>query len=206
MADIQFYTNPMSRGQIARWMLEEVGQPYDQHIIGYDVMHDAEYRAVNPMMKVPAIVHGGQTVTECAAIIAYLADVFPAAGLLPDDGEKADYYRWLFFAAGPIEQAVINKSMGFATTEEQGRTVGYGSFDLAVNTLADHLARRDHVCGERFTAADVYVGSQVLWGTQFGTLPSLQPFLDYGARLSEREAYQRAKAIDGKLIAEAQPA
>ncbi|MEO7410603.1 MAG: glutathione S-transferase family protein [Sphingomicrobium sp.] len=206
MADIQFYTNPMSRGQVARWMLEEVGQPYDQHIIGYDVMHDDAYRAVNPMMKVPAIVHRGQTVTECAGIIAYLADAFPDVGLAPRDDEKAAYYRWLFFAAGPIEQAVTNKANGFEPTAEKSRMFGYGSYDLAVNTLAAHLADRDYVCGDRFTAADVYVGSQVLWGTQFGTLPSLQPFLDYGARLSAREAYQRGKEIDGKLIAETQPA
>ncbi len=202
MAEIQFYTNPMSRGQIARWMLEEVGEPYDQHIIGFDGMHDDAYRAVNPMMKVPAIVHRGRTVTECSAIIAYLADVFPAVGLAPREEEKADSYRWLYFAAGPIEQAVTNKAAGFEPSAEKGRMFGYGSFDLAVNTLADHLSGTTHVCGDRFTAADVYVGSQVLWGTQFGTLPALQPFLDYGARLSRREAYQRAKAIDGQLIAD----
>ena len=206
MADIKFYTNPMSRGQIVRWMLEEVGQPYDTEIVDYAVMHDAAYRATNPMMKVPAIVHGGKVVTECAGIIAYLADVFPDAGLGARDEEKADYYRWLLFAAGPIEQAVTNKANGFEPTPEKGRMFGYGSYDLAVNTLADHFAASAFVCGDRFTAADVYVGSQVLWGTQFGTLPSLQPFLDYGARLSAREAYQRAKAIDGKLIAEMQAA
>ena len=206
MADIQFYTNPMSRGQIARWMLEEVGQPYDQHIISYDVMHDEPYAKINPMMKVPAIIHHGRTVTECAGIIAYLADAFPEAGLAPRDEEKADYYRWLFFAAGPIEQAVTNKSAGLEPSPEKGRMLGYGSFDLAVNTIAEHFASSDYICGDRFTAADVYVGSQVMWGTQFATLPALQPFIDYGARLSEREAYQRAKAIDGKLISEMQPA
>ncbi len=204
MADITFYTNPMSRGQIVRWMLEEVGQPYDTEIIDYSVMHDDAYRAINPMMKVPAIVHRGKVVTECAGIIAYLADAFPAAGLAPQADEKADYYRWLFFAAGPIEQAVTNKSAGFEPSEEKGRMFGYGNYDLAVNTLADYLTRRDYVCGDRFTAADVYVGSQVMWGTQFGTLPSLAPFLAYGERLSDREAYQRAKGIDGQLIAEMQ--
>ncbi len=206
MADIKFFTNPMSRGQIVRWMLEEVGQPYDTEIVDYAVMHDDAYRAINPMMKVPAIVHRGRTVTECAGIIAYLADAFPEAGLAPREEEKADYYRWLFFAAGPIEQAVTNKANGFDPSEEKGRMFGYGSYDLAVNTLADQLAGRAFVCGDRFTAADVYVGSQVLWGTQFGTLPSLQPFLDYGGRLSAREAYQRGKGIDMKLIAEMQPA
>ena len=126
--------------------------------------------------------------------------------LRPREEEKADYYRWLLFAAGPIEQAVTNKANGFDPSEEKARMFGYGNYDLAVNVLADHLTGRAFVCGDRFTAADVYVGSQVLWGTQFGTLPSLQPFLDYGARLSSRDAYQRGKEIDGKLIAEMQAA
>ena len=207
MADITFYTNPMSRGQIVRWMLEEVGQPYDTELLDFaSTMKDDAYRAVNPMMKVPAIVYRGQLVTEGAAIIAYLADVFPDVGLGPRDEEKADYYRWLFFAAGPIEQAVTNKAGGFEPTPERARMFGYGSFDLAMNTLADHLANHPFVCGDRFTAADVYVGSQVLWGTQFGTMPSLPSFLAYGERLSVREAYQRGKDIDGRLMAEMQAA
>ena len=204
MAELTFYTNPMSRGQIVRWMIEELGQPYDTEIVDYAVMHDAAYARINPMMKVPAIVHRGKVLTECAGIIAYLADAFPDADLGPRADEQADYYRWLFFAAGPIEQAVANKSAGFEPSEEKGQMFGYGSYDLAVNTLANHFSRSDFVCGDRFTAADVYVGSQVMWGTQFATLPSLQPFLDYGARLASREAYQRAKTIDGKLIAEMQ--
>ena len=207
MADIIFYTNPMSRGQIVRWMLEEVGQPYDTEIMDYSTtMKGDAYRAINPMMKVPAIAHRGKVVTEGAGIIAYLADAFPEAELAPRDEEKADYYRWMFFAAGPIEQAVTNKAAGFEPTAEKGRMFGYGNYDLAVNTLADHLAGRAFVCGDRFTAADVYVGSQVMWGTQFGTLPSLPSFLAYGERLSAREAYQRGKEIDGQLIAEIQAA
>ena len=207
MADIKFYTNPMSRGQIVRWMLEEVGQPYETEILDYSsTMKGDAYAEINPMMKVPAIVHRGKVVTECAAIIAYLADAFPEVGLGPRDDEKADYYRWLFFAAGPIEQAVTNKSAGFEPSAEKGRMFGYGNYDLAVNTLADHLAGTTYVCGDRFTAADVYVGSTVMWGTQFATLPSLQPFLAYGERLSGREAYKRGKEIDGKLIAEMQAA
>ncbi|MCY7339539.1 MAG: glutathione S-transferase family protein [Sphingomonas bacterium] len=204
---LTFYTNPMSRGQIVRWMLEEVGEPYETQLLDYaSSMKAAPYLAVNPMGKVPAIVHDGKIVTECAAIIAYLADVFPAAGLGPRDGEKADYYRWMFFASGPIEQAVTNKAAGFEPSEERGRMFGYGNYDLAVKTLADHLSATPYVCGDRFTAADVYVGSTVLWGTQFGTLPSLDPFLAYGERVSGRDAYQRGKEIDGKLIAEMQAA
>ena len=207
MTELTLYTNPMSRGQIVRWMLEEVRQPYDTEILDYASSMKADaYAKINPMMKVPAIVHRGQVVTECAAIIAYLADAFPEAGLAPNDSEKANYYRWMFFAAGPVEQAITNKSAGFEPSPEKGRMFGYGNFDLAVNTLAEHLAGNNYVCGDRFTAADVYVGSQVLWGTQFKTLPALQPFLDYGARLSKRGAYLRGKDIDGRLIEEMQAA
>ena len=207
MTDIIFYHNPMSRGQIVRWMLEEVGAPYDTEILDYaSTMKGDAYRAINPMMKVPAISHNGRVVTECAAICAYLADVFPEAGLGPREDERADYYRWLFFAAGPLEQAVTNKAAGFEPTAERGRMFGYGNYDLAVNTLAEHLASRDHVCGSRFTAADVYVGSAVMWGTQFGTLPKLDPFVAYGDRLAQREAYKRGKTEDTQLIAEMQAA
>jgi glutathione S-transferase len=207
MSDIIFYHNPMSRGQIIRWMLEEVGAPYDTEILDYaSSMKDDDYRAINPMMKVPAITHNGKVVTECAAICAYLADAFPEAGLGPREDEKADYYRWMFFASGPFEQAVTNNFAGFKVKDEQQRMFGYGNYDLAVNTLADHLASRDHVCGPRFTAADVYVGSAVMWGTQFGTLPKLEPFLAYADRLSQRDAYQRGKDEDNQLIAEMQAA
>jgi glutathione S-transferase len=206
-SDIIFYTNPMSRGQIVRWMLVEVGVHYDTEILDYaSSMKSEEYRRINPMMKVPAIVHRGKVVTECAAICAYLADAFPEAGLTPRDEEKADYYRWLFFAAGPLEQAVTNKAAGFEPTAERGRMFGYGNYDLAVNALAGHLEGRDFVCGSRFTAADVYVGSAVLWGTQFGTLPALDSFRTYGDRLAQREAYKRAKEEDTRLIAEMQAA
>lgn len=205
--DIIFYHNPMSRGQIVRWMLEEVGAPYDTEILDYaSTLKGDEYRAINPMMKIPAIAHKGRIVTECAAIVAYLADVYPEAGLGPREDEKADYYRWLFFAAGPLEQAVTNKAAGFEPTAERQRMFGYGHYDLAVNTLSDHLASRPYVCGSRFTAADVYVGSAVMWGTQFGTLPKLDSFMAYGERLSQREAYRRGKDEDNQLIAEIQAA
>ena len=203
MTQLDFYTNPMSRGRIVRWMLEEVGADYDQHILGYDGELDGDaYRALNPMRKIPTIVHDGKVVTECAAICAYLADVFPAAGLGPRDEEKADYYRWLFFAAGPVEQAVTNHSAGFDPPADKGRIFGYGDYDRTIDTLASHFVDRDYVCGSRFTAAAVYVGSQVLWGTQFGTMPSRPEFAAYASRLKQREAYQRGNAIDDQLIAE----
>ena len=208
---LTFYTNPMSRGRIARWMLEETGAPYETVVLGYDPtaagsMKSADYLAINPMGKVPAIVHDGKVVTEGAAICAYLADAFPAAGLAPPPADRADYYRWLFFAAGPAEQAVTNKSMGFAPTSEQGRMAGYGNFDLMVDVLEQAVSAHDYIAGDRFTAADVYAGSQIAWGKQFGSLPQRDAFDAYLARILARPAYKRAGALDDALIAAAQGA
>lgn len=206
MADpVLLYTNPMSRGQIARWMLEEVGAPYEAVILDYaGGMKTADYRAINPMGKVPAIVHGGKVVTECAAICAYLADAFPAAGLAPATDDRADYYRWLFFAAGPVEAAVTNKAMGFVLPEGRERSAGYGSLDDTLDTLETAVTGRSWICGGTFTAADVYVGAQIDWGLSFGTIPSRPAFEAYAARLRERPAYKRQKEIDNALIAEMQ--
>ncbi|MBO9526876.1 MAG: glutathione S-transferase family protein [Sphingobium yanoikuyae] len=206
MADpVLLYTNPMSRGQIARWMLEEVGAPYEAVILDYaGGMKTADYRAINPMGKVPAIVHGGKVVTECAAICAYLADAFPAAGLAPATDDRADYYRWLFFAAGPVEAAVTNKAMGFVLPEGRERSAGYGSLDDTLDTLETAVTGRSWICGGTFTAADVYVGAQIDWGLAFGTIPSRPAFEAYAARLRERPAYKRQKEIDNALIAEMQ--
>ncbi|HVU30683.1 MAG TPA: glutathione S-transferase family protein [Sphingomicrobium sp.] len=205
MAEIIFYTNPQSRGRIVRWMLEEVGQPYETEVIPYDQLKSDRYLAVNPMGKVPAINHRNHVVTECAAICAYLADVFPEAGLGPKDDEKADYYRWLFYAAGPVEQAVVNHHVGWDPSPEQARMFGYGSYDKVVAVLDELFSLRNFVCGDRFTAADVYVGSAILWGTQFGTLPARDSFTRYGERLKSREAFQRAGAKDDEAQAQMAP-
>jgi len=203
MSEIIFYTNPMSRGQIARWMLEEIGAPYAQRILDFGTtMKAPDYLAINPMGKVPAIVHDGHVVTECGAICAYLAEAFPAAGLAPNPDERADYYRWMFFAAGPVEAAVSNHAAKVATPPEMQRMYGYGTYEQMVDALASAVAGKAYICGDRFTAADVYVGAQILWGTQFGTLPDRPEFAAYRERLVAREAYGRAKAIDEALIAE----
>ena len=205
MAKIVFYTNPMSRGQIARWALHEAGAEYEQHLLDYEgAMKTPEYLAINPMGKVPAIVHDGRIVTECAAICAYLADAFPQAGLQPNADELADYYRWMFFAAGPIEAAVTNHSMGFDPAPEKEMMFGYGNYDRVVDVLDGVLTGRDYICGNRFTAADVYVGSQADWGIQFGSIPSRPAIVAYAERVRQRPAYQAAKAIDNALIAQQQ--
>jgi glutathione S-transferase len=202
MADLILYTNPQSRGRIVRWMLEEVGQPYETEVIAYDAMKAERYLAVNPMGKVPAIKHGEHVVTECAAICAYLADVFPQAMLGPSAEEKADYYRWLFYAAGPVEQAVTNHAVGWEPAADRARMFGYGSYDKVVSVLDELFSLRDYVCGHRFTAADVYVGSAIMWGTQFGTLPQRDSFSRYVERLRNRDAFKRAGAKDDEAQAQ----
>lgn len=208
MADaLSFYTHPQSRGRIVRWALEEAGAAYETHVVEYGTtMKGEDYLGINPMGKVPAIVHNGHVVTECAAICAYLAEAFPDAGLAPTAEERADYYRWLFFAAGPVEQAVTNNHAKFVPSDEQGRMFGYGSYDKAVDVLEQAVSAHPYIAGDRFTAADIYVGSAVGWGTMFGTLPKRDAFLDYFGRLSSREAYLRAAEKDDALVAEMEAA
>jgi glutathione S-transferase len=205
MAELKFYTNPMSRGQTVRWMLEEVGEPYESEILEYGTSMKAEpYISINPMGKVPAIKHGDKIVTEVAAICCYLADAFPQAGLAPLPAERADYYRWIFFIAGPIEAAFSNRAAGFEPTPERQRMFGYGTYDLAVANLEKALTGREYIAGERFTAADLIVGANVNFMLQFKLLEPTPVFSDYAARMTDRDAYRRANDIDGKLIAEIQ--
>jgi glutathione S-transferase len=196
-ADLILYTNPMSRGRIARWMLEETGAPYDTEVLEYGTtMKAPEYLAINPMGKVPAIRHGDVVVTECAAICAYLADAFPDAGLAPPPDQRGAYYRWLFFAAGPLEAAVLNRSLGFEVNAEQEMTAGYGNYERVLDTLEQGLSGSDFVAGTRFSAADVYVGSQIGWGMEFGTIARRPVFEAYWQRLEGRQARRRAAELD----------
>ncbi|TPP11304.1 glutathione S-transferase family protein [Rhizobium glycinendophyticum] len=205
MSDLHLYTHPMSRGRIARWMLEELGEPYETEIIAFGPQMKAEgYRRINPMGKVPAIRHGDTVVTECAAICAYLADAFPEAGLAPALNRRGDYYRWMFFAAGPLEAAVTNRSLNVEVPQERKGMVGYGSFETVMDTLEKALSGRQFVAGDRFSAADVYVGAHVGWGLQFGSIEKRPAFEAYFSALSARPAYQRARALDDAAVAELQ--
>ncbi len=203
MADeLTLFTNPLSRGRIARWMLEEVGVPYRTEIVEYGPpMKSAEYLAINPMGKVPAIRHRGTVVTEAAAICAYLADAFPEAGLAPPAGERGAYYRWLLFAAGPVEAATTNRHLGCEPPTDKSAMVGYGTYETMIDTLERAVAENPYIAGERFSAADVYVGSQVGWGMIMGSLEKRAVFADYWARVSDRDAYRRADALDGPVAA-----
>ena len=203
--DLVFYTNPMSRGRIVRWMLEEVGQPYRTEVLEYGTtMKAPAFLVINPMGKVPALKHGEVVVTESAAICAYLADAFPQAGLAPPTTSPARgiYYRWLFFGAGCVEAAVSNKAMGWEAPADRQRMFGYGSMADVLAGLERALGQGDYILGDRFSAADVYLGSQIGWGVQFGTLEKRPAFEPYLGRIMSRPAAIRARELDDGLIAE----
>jgi len=206
MADFTFYTVAMSRGQISRWALHEAGADYE-HVVMDWASRPESFKTVNPMNKVPALVHHhgdhDHVVTEAAAINHYLAETHPDTGLLPDDHEKAAYFRWLFFAAGPLEQAIVARSMGWQVSEERTGMAGFGTFDLTMDTIDRWLSLNDFAAGSRFTMADTYFGSQIVWGLQFSTIPERPTFKAYADRLTGRPAYIEAKAIDARLIEQA---
>ena len=206
MADeLVLYTNPQSRGRIARWMMEEIGQPYKTEVIDYaSTMKSPGYLAVNPMGKVPALRHGDATVTETAAICAYLADAFPQARLAPPPGDRlrAPYYRWLFFSAGPVEAATSNKALGFVVPPDRERMIGYGNVAQVMNVLEAAVSRGSYLVGDSFSAADVYVGSAIGFGLMFGTFEKRPTFEQYWKRISARPAFARAKDLDEAIIAQ----
>ncbi|WP_445004214.1 glutathione S-transferase family protein [Halomonas mongoliensis] len=202
-AELIFYTHPLSRGGIVHWMLEEVGASYRMVTLEYGhAMKAPEYLAINPLGKVPAIRHGETVVTEAAAICTYLADAFPEAGLAPPPAMRGDYYRWLFLVAGPLESAIALNDLGVVTSPEQAMRLGCGDFEILVDTLAAAVEGKPYIAGDAFSAADVYVGSHIGWGMQFGTLPRRPEFEAYWAGLRERPAHRRCEAYITQLLAD----
>jgi glutathione S-transferase len=195
--ELVFYFNPMSRARIVRWMLEETGAPYRAEMLDFGTsMKSPDYLAINPMGKVPAIRHGKTVVTECAAICAYLADTFPAARLAPPVFDRGDYYRWLFFAAGPLEAAVSNNALGLQVPTDKQRMIGYGTYKAVLDTLEQAVKGKKHIAGDRFSAADVYVGAHIGWGLQFGSIEKRPAFAEYYRHVSDRPAAKRATELD----------
>ena len=204
MAQLVYYTHPQSRGRIAHWMMEEVGEPYETVWMAFGApLQSAEYRAINPMAKVPALRDGDVVVTEAPAICAYLADRYPDKGLAPPGGSaaRAAYFRWMFFSAGPLEMAVTARALGWQVPEGRSAMVGFGSYARTLDSLETALRPGPHVCGEQFTAADVVLGSALGWGLMFGTIEKRPPFDDYVARLQQRPAFQRANALNEARLA-----
>ncbi|MGH6625643.1 MAG: glutathione S-transferase family protein [Burkholderiaceae bacterium] len=205
---LTLYTHPQSRGRIARWMLEECGASYDTVVLHYGTtMKAPDYLALNPMGKVPALKHGDAIVTEAAAICAYLADVFPEKQLAPPVGSAArgSYYRWLFFAAGPVEAAATGKSLGLLAPRDKAAQAGYGAYEDVKNTLEHAVSQGPYLCGEHFTAADLYLGAHLNWGMLFGDIEKRPAFERYAHPIVQRPACLRANAIDDALAAQMAP-
>lgn len=197
---LTLYSNPMSRGRIARWMMEEAGQPYDTVYLDFaTTMKQPPYTDINPLGKVPTLVHDGRVVTEYAAICAYMADTFPGAGLLPAD--RSSYYRWLFFGAGPLEGAVILKALGAEVPDNKRGMVGFRDLDTMADLLDGWLARNEYLAGDSFSACDVATGSQIGWGLQFRTIPTRPAIAAYWEKISTRPAALRARQADDAAIA-----
>jgi glutathione S-transferase len=204
MAKLTLYHIAPSRSSIVHWMLEEVGEPYDVHLLSMKRGENRapEYLAVNPMGKVPALRHGDVVITEAAAICTYLADEFPRAGLnVPiGDPRRGTYLKWLFFGPSCIEPAVMDHA--YPRKEAAPRpALGYGDYDTMVDVVAKAVAKGPYLLGEQFTAADVVIGSGLRWGTMFKLLPERPEFTAYLARLAQRPALQRAEAKDKELAA-----
>jgi len=197
MADLTLYTNPLSRGRMAHWMLEEVGQPYEARVLDFSKgeHRSAEYLAINPMGKIPTLLHGKTIITETAAICTYLADAFPGANLAPalDDPKRADYYRWLFFGAGCLEAAIIDRATERPDPAMPG-ALGYGSYERMMKTLVAALGDGPWFLGEKFSTVDVYLGSQIGWGMMMGTITDEPTLAAHAARCAERPAWKRTNA------------
>jgi len=209
MSRLTLFTNPNSRGRIVRWLLEELNVPYQIKVLQYGPeMKSADFLALNPMGKVPVITHGDLVVTEAAAICAYLADHFADKQLAPaaNSPERGTYYRWLFFAAGPLEMATSAKAFNWRLDADNAATVGCGLYLDTLDALETALAKGTYLCGEQFTAADVYVGSHIQWGLMFNTLEPRPAFSAYVQRLQSREAAIRATKLDDALLPEPTPA
>jgi len=193
--EVLFYTSPMSRGRMAHWMLEEVGAPYRVELVNLEKGEHkrAGFLAINPMGKLPAIVHRGTVVTETGAIIAYLADAFPDAGLAPrlDDPARGAYLRWMFFAAGCVDPAIIDRLLARPVPERTG-AVGYGTYEQLVATLEKALTPGPYLLGDRFTAADLYIGGQLGFGLMTKALEPRPVFESFVARMGERPANRRS--------------
>jgi glutathione S-transferase len=204
MAALTLYHASPSRSSIVLWMLEEIGEPYDIHLLrlsnGDQLKPD--YLAINPMGKVPALKHGGTVITEVAAICTYLADAFPEKKLSVPIGtpRRGVYLKWLFFGPGCMEPAIIDRA---APRKEEPRRamLGYGDFDTTMNVVAKAVEKGPYIMGEQFTAADVVIGSNIRWGTMFKLVPERPEFAAYAARLAARPAAQRAEAKDKELAA-----
>jgi glutathione S-transferase len=205
MADeIVLYHSPMSRARMIHYMLEEVGVPYRIEFVD---LSKGEHKLpaflnVNPMGKLPAITHKGVVITESAAICTYLADAFPAAQLAPrlDDPARGTYLRWMFFGAGCVDPGMVDRMLQRPVPERTG-ALGYGTFEGMTAVLEQAITPGPWILGNKFSAVDIYLGSQINFGMMTKTLEPRPSFTAYSARLGERPAFKRFNEQTNQLLA-----
>jgi glutathione S-transferase len=207
--EIVLYYNPMSRARVAHWMLEEVGVPYRIKLLDLSKGEQKKppFLALNPMGKLPVIVHRGTVVTETGAICAYLADAFPAAGLAPrwDEPARGSYLRWMFFGAGCLDSALIDRMLS-RPAPDRTSALGYGRYEDVMQTLEQAITPGPYILHERFSAADIYIGAQIGFGVRTKSIDPNPAFHAYLGRLLQRPAYNRSEEQSGKLLAQLQAA
>ena len=195
---MKLYWAPKSRSFRAVWMMEEAGRPYERVLI--DIKSGAQsgeaYREINPMMKVPALADGPVKVAESGALCAYVAESVPEAGLAPAIGDpsRGDYLRWMFFSGNCVEGAFLEK---FANITIPTSSAGWGSADRVADVLEQGISTGPWLLGERFSAADVMIGSDLYFGVDVFKIIEPRPaFAAYIERCTARPAFQRAQAIE----------
>jgi glutathione S-transferase len=200
---VTLYHSPNTRSSAALTLLEELGAPYELKVLNMKAgeQRQADYLAINPMGKVPAVVHDGALITEQPAVFIYLADLFPAAGLAPPIGDplRGPYLRWMVFYGSSFEPAVIDRAM--KREPAAMATSPYGDYDTMLRTLTGQLAKGPYLLGERFSAADVLWGTALAWTTAFDLVPKLPAIQAYIERVAARPAVARVKAKDAELAA-----
>jgi len=201
VSDIIFYTNPDSRGRMIRWLLEELDLDYQVKLLGFGPeMKTSSFLKINPLGKVPALIHKERVITESGAIICYLADTFSSKNLAPLERERADYYRWMFFAAGPLELIMADRLRRVENQMGRQAFVSHGgNHEATLNTLRQALGQHRYIAGERFTAADIYVGYQIALGMFFKVIPRDPVFVAYWKKVRSRDCFLKAKKLDDAL-------
>jgi len=200
---VTLFHSPQSRSAGALILLEELGADYELHVLNLrkGEQRGAAYLAVNPMGKVPAILHDGALVTEQGAVYAYLADLYPEAGITPAIGDtlRGPYLRWLFYYGSSFEPALVDRSLKREPAPPS--TSPYGDYETMLKTLTDQLGKGPYLLGDRFTAADVLWGTALRWTTMFKLVPETPVVADYIGRVASRPAVARAAKIDADLVA-----
>jgi glutathione S-transferase len=201
---LTFYHAPHSRSGGVRILLEELGCPYQMRILNLKKQEQRkpEYLAINPMGKVPAIVHGKTLVTEQPAIFIYLADAFSQKNLAPaiDEPLRGTYLRWMVFYGSCFEPALLDKAFKHDKSDNRSSSV-YGDYDTMFKTLIDQLERGPYLLGDRFSAADILWGEALTWTTNFKMVPELPVITEYIKRHAQRESVTKAREADAKLAA-----